>query len=189
MAIDKTKVFDAEILRINSDLNNISANDIKQIPEDVFVSGFLKMFTGEEVMSPDLPAVWSAIAGNPYMPVDVVDRDTGEILYRVPAIYERNAVDMKSDRSMPSILHVYISYRQIAGISPVQAAKYLEKELASRNQSSNFDTSENIRLWNIIFERYSKPTIGTDENGKPIMTSKVSIASGEDAEGPGLVYD
>ena len=111
------------------------------------------------------------------------DRETGEVLYRVPALYERNAIDLKTGRDTPTFLHVYISYRQIASLSPVQAEAYLKAELAKRNKAKDFDTSENIRMWNKIFERYSKPLIPIDG----VVTKENNSSPGSDSAG--LVYD
>ena len=70
-----------ELARITDQLDLITQQQINRLPERVFVSTFLPFFSGERQADDKVNiSVWGGIAGNGYLPVDIVDDKTSEVL-------------------------------------------------------------------------------------------------------------
>lgn len=148
-----------EISGIFDSLNAVAAENIQRLPEDVFVRNFLPMFAGEAVPEHINLSTWFGVAGNPYMPVHVVDK-AGEVLYTIPAYFDRGAIDInKVDPRASGLTHVLKTTEQLNRVHPGRARNYFEQQLNMRNMS-NEDAgaiSRNASVWISIFERYNKP--------------------------------
>lgn len=168
-------------------LTRITNEDIVKLSESFFVSNFLPMFAGEKVPPQTNPAAWAAIAGNPYKPVHIVDDKTKEVLYMVPALFDRHAVTPgREDQRSSPMGHVMTTVDQLNAVSPQRANAYLEQQLNMRNLGGGYQerVKENIAAWNLIFARYNKPLISI-EGGVPVIGGKAGEPAPKTPEASG----
>lgn len=158
--IDKFKKsrIDNEITGIISSLEKINKESINVIPEEMFVQGFLPLFLGEVPEDVNLLQTWFGIAGNPYMPVNVAGKN-GEILYTVPAFFEREAINLNgaSDDAV-SIMSIVATTEQLTNMHPKRAERYFQEQMNRRNivKDNNPLTAKNLKVWTDICQRYNK---------------------------------
>lgn len=148
-----------EINSIYDSLIKTSGESITSLPENVFVQNFLPLFAGENAPNNATLQLWLGIAGNPYMPVNIVD-SKGEILYTVPAFFERSAIQIgKAGDTAAPIQHVIKTTEQLSKLHPRRGEVYFQEQMNRRNivsQSSTL-TDKNRKIWIDIFTRYNKP--------------------------------
>ena len=155
-----TNVHVEKIQNIVKDLEAVSSQDIRSIPERVFREVFLPMFAGKEnLLYPASTRIWANIAGGYFSQVNVVN-EQNEILFTVPPLLNINAVNPVSSEEIP-ISHVLETAKQYALIHPVQGSLYLEDQLTKRSllMRAPNNVLEDIETWNKIFERYGYPII------------------------------
>lgn len=176
--------------QISDDLNKALQDNINAIPEEVFVHHFLPMFCGEIPPNSDLPAMWAAVAGNPFMPVNVIDKDH-KVIYQVPALYDREAVYLgERDPRANSMMHVVITMQQMANISPAQANNYLAYQLQLRNMlRASPELEKRIQQLNEIFKRYGKPEISLNSDKTQGVEPQSSGSTRKPDEAPELIFD
>lgn len=147
--------------RLASDITNIHKAlvlepEVKKIPEGTFVQEILPILTGEVIAS-DFPLVMAAVAGNPFLELDVVDT-AGNVLFRMPALLERDIVSHEEASKRGSLASMMITAEQVMKLSPQRAEKYLEHEFNGRGIAKNRDELYKKRQarWNEILARYGK---------------------------------
>jgi hypothetical protein len=148
-----------EINGIIDSLNGVSKETAISIPEQMFVQNFLPLFLGEVSPDTNLLQTWFGIAGNPYSSVNITGKD-GEILYTVPAFFDRGAIELSSaDPNAAPITHIVKTTEQLTHIHPKRAEVYFEEQMNRRNlvRSTNPLTARNIKVWSEICQRYNKP--------------------------------
>ena len=131
---------------------------MKRIPESTFVKEILPVLSGE-VISTEFPLLMAAVAGTPFSEVDVVN-DAGEVLFRMPALLERNIISHEEASKRGSMASMMITAEMLGKQSPIRAEKYLEHEFNGRGIAKNRDeiiTARQTR-WNTILTRYGKTT-------------------------------
>lgn len=183
-----------EINNIFNSLVVTSGQDIAVLPEDVFVKNFLPLFAGEEVPENVSLNVWFGIAGNPYLPVKIVDSaKPSEVLYTVPAYFDRGTIDINNvDETASPLTHVLKTTEQLSRIHPKRAENYFQEQLNRRNISKEDSglMSKNALAWIAIIERYGKPL---PDSLKAFKTSVKSDSPTNETsasqESTGLVYD
>ena len=173
--------------QIFDNLTRITNEDIVKLNESFFVANFLPLFAGEKVPPQTNPAAWAAIAGNPYKPVHIVDDKTKEVLYMVPALFDRHAVTPgKEDQRSSPMSHVMTTVDQLNAVSPQRASHYLETQLNMRNLGGGYQerVKDNIAAWNLIFARYNKPLIVL-EGGVPVIGGDAKTNPSQPSESAG----
>lgn len=142
--------------------------EVKRIPEGTFVKEILPVLSGEAI-SADFPLLMAAVAGTPFSEVDVVN-DAGEVLFRMPALLERNIVSHEEASKRGSMASMLITAEMLGKQSPKRAENYLAHEFDGRGIATNRDEIINQRQarWNTILARYGKSlkADGTVTDGK-----------------------
>jgi hypothetical protein len=147
-----------EIDGVSKALNEITKASINELPEQLFVNHFLPLFLGEVPQDTNLLQTWFGIAGNPYMPVNVTGNN-GEILYTVPAFFEREAITLdNADSNATSFTDIIATTEQLSHLHPKRAERYFEDQMNRRNivKDGNPLVARNIKIWAEICERYNK---------------------------------
>lgn len=172
--------------------SEIMDNKIRRIKESMFVNEMLPFLFGEKPEhvtrfpeSEMTPAKWIAAAGGPTAEFDVVKDDTGEILFRVPSLLNRELYDNDAGRKRGSLINTFIAVKQLSHQSPIRAKSLMSAEFTDRGLSDNrTDLIRKVQeRWNAIFRRYNRPQLGYDEvNGRPVElsatpTNKTSAAA------------
>ncbi len=182
----------SHISQIAANLAAAAEEQVKKIPEHVFVYHFLPLFTGDKPVSDATPATWERVAGNPFMPVDITDDKTGEVIYRVPSLYDIEGLKLAKRREgLPSMTHVLISMQQYARIKPSMGAEYLQRQLDMRNLTHvSPELTKRVDMLNVIFARYNKPLISLDPTGtKAVIDPNKTLNGPSTTDEPGLLYD
>lgn len=185
----KTETQSREIDEIFNNLNTVTKESITALPEEVFVRNFLPFFAGEPVADTINLNVWFGIAGNPYMPVNVVDK-SGVVLYTVPAFFDRGAVDIsRVDNRASPLHHVLKTAEQLNRVHPKRAEAYFEQQLNMRNMT-NLDKAlhdRNAQIWEDIFKRYGKELPQNMQAQAP--SAQATAASEQSTRSQELIYD
>lgn len=155
-----------EITSVAASLSEIENGDRPRLQEFIFREVFLPFFSGSETPKYVVDVgTWLATARSPYQSVDITDV-TGEVLFTVPPLYDRGAIDATNQVNQKPVDHVVKSATQLSRLSPNQGSAYLKSELTKRVQAmkvpvnvvGHFDT------WNKIFARYGLPPLLALEN-------------------------
>lgn len=172
-----------EITRIHASLQTVDQQDAVRMSERVFVNIWLPFFAGDE--NPTYPVDiqhWVNFSGSPYRAVQVVDTN-GALLFTVPALFDRTAVNPVSGDHR-SVAHVVRSAEQYSGVHPMQGQRYLDAELTKRALIMKVPASvmANLETWNSIFARYGRP---------PLIKLDAAAAPGskQPAADPDISYD
>lgn len=159
--------------------------EVKKIPESTFVNEILPVLTGETINS-EFPLLMAAVAGNPFLEVDVVNAQ-GEIIFRMPALFERDIISHEAASKRGSMASMLITAEMIVRQSPARAEKYLEHEFNGRGIATNREELYKKRLdrFNEILARYGKTlkADGTVLDGKVASTAnkeKPQLSFGDD---------
>ncbi len=160
--------------------------EVKQITEGTFVQEILPVLTGA-VVSSDFPLLMAAVAGNPFMEVDVTDA-AGNVLFRMPSLLERDIISHKEASKRGSLENMFITAEMVMRMSPRRAESYLEHELNGRGIATNRDELYKKRQdrWNVILARYGY-TLHAD--GTVIATNQPASKGGaQNREKPQLDF-
>ena len=165
-----------EILdKINTGLSILNNIDKARLSENIFVGVFIPIFAGEKSLYNATIETWINFAGSPYKEVDIID-NRGNVLYTVPAIYDRTYVKSITDRGTTSISHIVHAANQFARIHPNQGRAYMRNELAKKASILNVPDGvlENLEFWNMVFLKYGrKAIVNVDEIKEESNTGKV----------------
>jgi hypothetical protein len=160
--------------KLASDITNIHRAlvldvEVKQVPEATFVKEILPILTGE-VVSAEFPLLMAAVAGTPFSEFDVIS-EAGEVLFRMPALLERNIISHEEAERRGSMSSMLITAEMLSKQSPRRAENYLQHEFNGRGIAKNRDELYKARheRLNAIMARYGwvlHPN-GTVESGAP----------------------
>jgi hypothetical protein len=164
---ESEKTFQKEILDSKDDFLN-------SIPESVFVNLFLPYFSGEdrELEKNNTVVNWISIAGTPMKEVKVVSDTTGELLFKVPSIYDTSIIDVTRKDNENSYSEIALGTDMNSRNIKSSGDKYFAEEMSKKidNMASNGNVvSESTVVWNSILSRYGKKPIieNTSENKVP----------------------
>ena len=149
-----------QIQEISAQLAAGVASDIATLEERIFVEVFLPLFAGDvKLPYPVSLTTWTNYAGSPYRAVNVIDL-SGKVLFTVPALYDRTAINPVSDAAIP-ISHIVATASQYARIHPSQGLYYLDAQLSKRALVMKVPSNviEDLTTWNAIFVRYNRTPI------------------------------
>lgn len=161
---DRKNVLAGQIKSIVDDLSRVEATDRPSFPERYFREIFLPYFAGDEQRPyPTADAgMWvGRVAGSPFQEVDIVRDGTREILFTVPAMLDRGAVNLQATEQGLPIAHIVKSAQQLTHMSPNQGAAYLREKLTQKALIMKVPAQvlSNVSAWNKIFERYGRAAI------------------------------
>lgn len=127
---------------------------INKIPESIFVNYFLGCFIGK-VHNPNWVIEWISISGSPMAEVDVINDNTGEVLFRVPGLLHTNNLFL--NREDGAISDIFVRYNQLNNNIPSSGLKFLLEALNSKNNEflSNLNLTDVSNRWSAIFNRYN----------------------------------
>jgi len=119
--------------------------------------------------------MWIGIAGSAFNPVDIVDDRTGEKLFTVPPLCDRQAIIPAAlDAKTGSIYNMVLTMQNLRNISGVHARHFFEQEVSKRLlgmfKPDNLLTY--VRTWNEIFARYDRPPLLELPGDQPAHTAE-----------------
>lgn len=150
-----------DIKDIFENLNKAADREIKTMTEGAFKEIFLPVFINQDSNPHDFKlANWVEFAGGPFRPVKITD-DKGAVLFTVPPIYNRKALDDlgavdAGGRPLASVSHMLTTYGQMARIGPGVGENYINAELTKRFDlmKNDVDYIAQLQVWKDIFTRY-----------------------------------
>lgn len=104
-------------------------------------------------------AMWIGIAGSAFNEVDITDDKTGEILFTVPPLCDRNAiVPALKDGKTGTIYNMVVTMQNLRNVSASHAKHFFEHEVSKRAQGmfKPDNILKFVRSWNEIFTRYGR---------------------------------
>lgn len=161
-----------QIQMISDTLGQVAAGDRPRLAVRIFEGIFLPFFAGDEKRAyPQAnAAMWvGRVSFSPYQEVDVVDT-SGEVLFTVPPLLDRRAVDSKVNNEGAGVAHIVASAQQYALLSPRAGSNYLQSELTRKALIMKVPANVlgHLQRWNEIFERFGRPLLlPLDEQDKP----------------------
>ena len=181
------------ILQCANALKEVANEDVARIPEDIFVRVFLPLFAGETLEFPKEATIagWISVAGSPYKEVDVFNKETGDVLFRCPPLFDYNGVDPVrnlKDRSQRPIADIVQMADKLMNIHPNQSIAFLQRELGQRANKMNTGAKlmPNLVRWNQVFARYGrKPLV----EGLPGGTSVAEPQPAQSGPEPDAEYE
>lgn len=140
-------------------LNTIIAGreaKIRRIPESTFIERLLPILMSNELVD---KRYWFEVTGGELLPVDVVNSNTGEIMFRVPSLVPSYGSPTKG-RTMYDIISTAAQKHRVM---PPVAEKYLNNELDQYFQRSD-KTAPNggksdAEMWKFIYSTYVEPRL------------------------------
>ena len=157
-----------DLASIQRQLAEANKDAITRMPEAVFAQIFMPMFAGEDnPVYPDLATLenWVRCAGGQtgfghFMPVDVI-APAGNVLFRVPPIFNRDVVNNERPRDQASMMNIVLTAQNYTNFSPQHGEAYLSAKLTERNLLMKVPANvlRDVEVWNAIFKRYGKPEL------------------------------
>ena len=145
---------------IYSLMNTYNKESVNKLPEHVFVDFFLPYFSGKlNLKDSEEPITkWIGIAGSPTKEVDIIDNNTGEILFRVPSLINTTKLNVtKNDRRIASSEILAMSARKADSGIPGNVESYLMSVYPLKIQQiikENDVDKDDLDKWKYIFNRY-----------------------------------
>lgn len=132
-------------------LDKAFKNDKAMVPENLFIKYLLPSLASTTEENTDL-SMWLELAGTYTRDIAVVDtKDNSKILFEIPALVARHELQKGADNT--NIDGIVGDVRKRAEVSQQAAGQYLGNQLSDLIQVSG-NREENIRKWNVMWERY-----------------------------------
>ena len=138
----------------------VEEHPLSRLPEHIFKNDFLPFFCGEITIEqkPDVLVRWCSVAGSAQAEVEIIDDNTHETLFKVPAFNDTTIINPKRpDRGVPGIYDI-ISLANSAQINAVGQNQLIRnlavksKQLITKSEAH----VDNENRWIEIFKRYGK---------------------------------
>ena len=153
----------------------------KQLPEHLFVSNFLPVFSGAISIDkvPDFMSVWVSITGSPGSGLDIID-NSGKVLFTVPPIFDSTFIDPNRKDGSMNFAEIIHFAKMHNGISP-----HLERSVFVSNIQKKLDAmqknsptfAKNINLWIDIFKRYKVGEFKIDNLKAENISNSVKVSN------------
>lgn len=164
--------FQKRMERLQSEFNALDKEDVRSLPEGIFVRDFLPLFSGESVENREtLLGYWYLIAGTPYHPVNLVD-EAGRVVVQVPPLQDRNVLSAKPNNAK-ELSVVFEEAKQKSSLSPALGQQMIAAALNSQLQTKTTTTVNETwsKQWETVLSRYgktlSKSAAGVNANQQP----------------------
>lgn len=163
---------------------------VQKLPESVFLKEIMPFLCGDSA-SQVSPEKWIAVAGSPFSEIDITD-NAGNVIFRLPALFERNVVSSEAASKRGSIVSAMITLGMLRNFSPARADAFLRHEFDNRGIVSDFHAVAQVTAnrWDEIFRRYGKrinPEKGIVEDVQGNTSPRVSVNGGQST--PALSHD
>ena len=150
-----------DLVRRTNDLKKlfqqIEPEATRSVPENVFVTYFLPLFSGKSKENHDeLMEQWYVIAGTPYMPVNVLN-DFGNVIITIPPILDRNTLKVEPTRDHAQDLSgLFDMAVQKGTLSPALGQNIITNGLHSRyNKLITGEPDSSLSAqWKAVFDHY-----------------------------------
>lgn len=181
--------------QITEHLDNIlDANErmIPKMPESVFKTHLLPALVGDS--QEHRMDIWLEAAGSWQRPIDVVDDESGEYLFRVPPLVGEISVKAQRGGQESAFEIIMEAQRKMKAVTSQAGLEFLREKLQSRISPSG-QRDQAFERWNYIFSRYGYTdlTKGLPEgthSGSKSQTNPVSTPTRGDDDKPSVVgYD
>jgi hypothetical protein len=155
-------------------LQEITNDDLARVPEDIFVDYLLPVLTnrtGNQSL-----ARWQQVAGHVMRGIEVCDTQSGEPLFRVPALLRSINGDFTGtgSRSVYEIIRTAENKRRMI---PALGDRHIQKHLVENVRHAAPNAKEVI-AWNEILKRYGYPPILSIDTTPPSLeTEGVSVSA------------
>lgn len=170
---DEAKTSGEFIREIHEQLQPALEDMKVQLEETKFRYVFLPWFAGDEDLQyfktdragkahDKAVAMWIGIAGSALASVDITDDKTGEILFTVPPLCDREAlIPALKDRKSGSIMNMVMTMQSLRNVGPHLAKNFFDQEVSKRAASMFRPTNllKFVQTWNDIFTRYGRPPL------------------------------
>lgn len=180
MSTEKEQEINTLLENINNVLNKVGNESVSRMQEKIFAGVFVPIFAGEESLYGATLETWINFAGGPYMEVDVIN-NVGKVIFRVPAIYDRNTINPSAKGGL-NIANIVETAQLYTSFHPNQGIAYLNNALDKCAMILKIPSNvkENLEFWNMVFKRYGREEILIDT---PKTDTVVSKTSDDDFEG------
>lgn len=180
------KVFEQEQQRLQKSINEAYESlvvqpmqQIKVLPEQIFVEVFLPVFCGERRIEdyPNCFIDWISIAGSPNMEVGIID-EMNQLLFKVPPLFDTQIIPLNHDRHSKSYSEIFEMYELHNRRLSITGENYITQaieEKAGELQHRSPNYQKYYDQWQAIFLRYGK--------SQPTLTQPTPIVEDE------LVYE
>lgn len=170
---DENKKSGDFILEIHDQLQPALEDFEARLEEEKFQYVFLPWFAGDTELRyfktdrngrahDKAVAMWIGIAGSAFGAVKITDNKTGEILFTVPPLCDREAlVPALRDNKTGTIYNMVMTMQSLRNVSPAHAKHFFDNEVAKRAQGmfKPDNILKFVRTWNEIFTRYGRPPL------------------------------
>ena len=133
----------------------LTRNDAARVPEPIFVEHLLPVLTNRETRQ-DL-TIWKEVAGNVMRPLDIIDPQSGEVLFRVPPILRQIHHDFRG-KGRNSVFEIIRTAEQKRLVLPALGTAHLRQHLVDRIGYVPAE-AEDVIAWNEILKRYGYPPL------------------------------
>lgn len=154
--------FEKRTERLQADFGVIGKEDVRKLPESIFVRDFLPLFSGESTQDREnLLSYWYLIAGTPYHPVDLID-ERGQFVIQVPPLQDRNVVNPAGGNGK-ELSAVFEEAKQKSSLSPALGQQIIANALHNnlQNKLSKDVNKEHVALWEALMSHYGKSLSST----------------------------
>lgn len=157
-----------------------------RLPEIIFKNTFLPYFSGEKPIEEgsSILADWFSVAGSHTAEVTIIDNQTGEPLFDVPAVGSRSRINYayNKERNMTSIDDIAATTEALGKTMVERGLKFQSdahesrvKTLLDKNnpvaQKVLTELEMDVQRWNAIFERYGIKTAASEQS-KEVVVNK-----------------
>lgn len=149
--------FQKRMERLQAEFNTLDKEDVRSLPEGIFVRDFLPLFSGENVQDREtLLSYWYLIAGTPYHPVNLVD-EAGRVVVQVPPLHDRNVLSAAPSNSK-ELSVVFEEAKQKSSLSPALGQQIIASALNNQLQTKTIQVSNEkwTKQWEVVLARYGK---------------------------------
>lgn len=149
--------FQKRMERLQNEFNALDKEDVRSLPEGIFIRDFLPLFSGETTQDKEtLLSYWYLIAGTPYHPVNLID-DTGRVVAQVPPLQDRNVLSAKPNNAK-ELSVVFEEAKQKSSLSPALGQQIIASALNNQLETKTTQVINEawVKQWEVVLARYGK---------------------------------
>lgn len=151
--------------------DEILAAPLNRIPEALFRTRYLPLFTGEPTEANF--EEWIKVTGSAFREVDVFDA-TGKTIFTVPPMLYDSDVYLEQLNKVGVMQQMQLAEQKAASM-PMLGELHIQRYLTDNVKSVDPDWNS-VKSWNAIFTRYGKPTIPTPDD-KAVAPDDASVVT------------
>lgn len=144
--------------------DEILATPLNRIPEALFRTRYLPLFTGGRTEATF--EEWVKVAGSAFQRVEVIDA-SGTLIFTVPPVLSSSDDYLEDLRRVGVMQQMQLAEQKAAAI-PALGEAHIQRYLTDQVRVMKPDW-ETIQQWNAIFRRYGEVEIPTPDNPSPVQ--------------------